>query len=319
MKIMGTDPISGALVLKMGSVPIFLLAACFSQPQSYVPPPRPPAPRELTVAVPAGLTNVRMGLVPHMSPDRMRASRTPLVKYLSQGLHVPVEMVIGADYDDVGERMSKGEIDVAEFSPFAFVRARKKAKLKPLASAISAGSSTSGGYIIVREDSNRKTLEDLRGARFGFVDPASTSGYLFPLKVFRAHGIDPNTYFSSTVFMGSHDAVLLGLLDGGIEAGATWQGSISALRAERGVDPLEFRIIAKMPRTPQDVVCVRDDLDPALAAAIRTLVLRLSVRDHEDREVLNAMGINGYVDVDLTAYEEVARIASDLDAGEPGN
>jgi phosphate/phosphite/phosphonate ABC transporter binding protein len=294
---------------------LLLLAGCFAQPESYVPPARPPVPRALDVTVPAGLSTVRIGLVPHLSPDRMRSSRAPLVRYLSQGLHVPVEMVVGADYDDVGERMAKGEIDIAEFSPFAYIRARKKAKLKPLVSAIASGSSTSGGYIIVREDSPRKTIEDLRGARFGFVDPASTSGYLYPMKVFHDHGIDPATFFSTSTFMGSHDAVLLGLLDGGIEAGATWQGSIAALRAEKGVDPLEFRIIAKMPRTPQDVMCVRDDLPPALAQAIRQLMLRLSVRDHDDREILAAMSVNGYIDADLPGYEQVEQIAQQLDAG----
>ena len=31
--------------------------------------------------------------------------------------------------------MAKGEIDFAEFSPFAYVRARRKAKMTPLVSA----------------------------------------------------------------------------------------------------------------------------------------------------------------------------------------
>lgn len=316
MKKMGSDPISG--VPKMGSVPIFLLLlSCFSQPESYVPSPRPGASRALPAPVSGEVKTVRLGLFPLLSESTMRTTRAPLVKYLSTALHVPIELVIGNDYDDVGDRMARGEIDVGEFSPFAFVRARKKAHLKPLVSPIHSGSSTAAGYIIVREDSPLRELADLRGSRFGFVDPASTTGYLFPMKVFKEHGIEPASYFASTRFLGSHDAVLLALLDGGIEAGATWQGSFSALKNEQGVDPLSFRVIAKMPRTPQDVLCVREDLPANVTSALRQLFLRLSVHDREGREILAPMGVNGFIDADAAAYDAVEQIANDLDAGPP--
>lgn len=295
---------------------LLLLAACLQQPDSYVPAPKPPVEHPFRFTPPPGLTRLRMGVVPHMSAERMRASRTPLVAYLSGNLGVPVELVIGADYDDVGRMLADDEIDIAEFSPFAFVRARHKVNLRPLVSAIAAGSSTSGGYVIVRGDSPRRTIEELKGARFGFVDPASTSGYLYPLKLFKDRHIDPDTYFSSVTFLGSHDAVLLSLLDGGIEAGATWQGSFGALKARNGVDPLSFRVIAKMPRTPQDLLCVRSTLPNEVGDAIAELMMRLSMRNHADRDILAAMSVNGYVDIDVSVYEQVERIAAELDAGQ---
>ncbi len=293
------------------------VAACSSQPESFVPAPKPAASRDARFKLPPGIDKVRFGLVPHLSPDRMRTTRSALAAYLSRGLGVPVEIVVGADYDDVGERMARGEIDIAEFSPFAFGRARRKTKLKVLVSAIQSGSATSGGYIIVRDDSPRKTVEDLRGARFAFVDPASTSGFLYPMKLFKDRGIDPATFFASTTFMGSHDGVLLGILDGGVEAGATWQGAFSALKSEKGIDPLEFRVIAKMPRTPQDVLCVRESGPPELGEAITQLVLRLNMREKSTRDILSSMSINGYVPADASVYDQVERIALELDAGAP--
>ncbi len=298
-------------------LPLLLFTACFQQPADFVPPPKPLELKEAKVKLPPGIEKLRIGLVPHLSPDRMRTTRAPLVAYLSGSLGIPVEMVIGADYDDVGEMLARKEVELAEFSPYAFVRARKKVQLHPLVSAISEGSSTSGGYIIVRDDSPRRSVEELRGARFGFVDPASTSGYLYPLKLFKDRNIDPETFFASTVFLGSHDGVLLAILDGGIEAGATWQGSFGALKAKSGVDPLEFRVIAKMPRTPQDVVCVRADVQPEVGEAVKQLMLRLSMRTKADRDILSAMSVNGYVEADLDAYQQVERIANELDAGHP--
>ncbi|MBL8958094.1 MAG: PhnD/SsuA/transferrin family substrate-binding protein, partial [Myxococcaceae bacterium] len=163
----------------------------------------------------------------------------------------------------------------------------------------------------------RRTIDELRGASFGFVDPASTSGYLYPLKLFRDKGIDPHQYFSSTAFIGSHDGVLLSILDGGIEAGATWQGSFGALKSKSGVDPLSFRVIAKMPRTPQDVICVREDLPREVGDAVKDLLLQLSMRHKADRDILSAMSVNGYVEPDVEGYAQVERIATLLDAGDP--
>ncbi len=296
---------------------VVLLLSCTQPPPDHLPAATAAPERPFAFKPPPGITTLRMGLVPHLSPDRMRTTRAPLVAYLSGSLGVPVEMVIGADYDDVGEMLARGELELAEFSPYSFVRAKRKAKLRPLVSAISAGSSTSGGYIIVREDSPRRSIDELRGARFGFVDPASTSGYLYPLKLFKDRGIDPSTFFSSTTFAGSHDGVLLALLDGGVEAGATWQGSFAALKSKTGVDPLSFRVIAKMPRTPQDLVCVRADLPREVGDAVKELLLRLSMRQKADRDILSALSVNGYVEPDLEGYAQVERIANELDAGAP--
>jgi phosphonate transport system substrate-binding protein len=299
------------------AISLLVLIACAQRPADNMPAPKPLVEHEFRFTAPPGIEKLRLGLVPYLSPDRMRASRTALAAYLSGNLGIPVELVVGADYDDVGVMLARSQVDFAEFSPFAFVRARRRTSLTPLVSEISHGSSTSGGYIVVRDDSPRRTFEDLRGARLGLVDPASTSGYLYPMKMFREHGIDPHTYFSSVELIGSHDGVLLSVLDGGIDVGATWQGSFGALRVARNVDPLSFRVIAKMPRTPQDVMCARADLPVEVSHAIKELMLKLSMRNRADRDILNAMRVNGYVEPDLEAFAQVERIANELDAGDP--
>ncbi|MBK7858544.1 MAG: phosphate/phosphite/phosphonate ABC transporter substrate-binding protein [Archangiaceae bacterium] len=291
--------------------------ACFEQPADHLPQPKPPSSSAFRFEAPPGVEKLKVGLVPSLSPDRMKATRAALISYLAGNLGLPIEVVVGSDYGEMGRLMARGEVDLAEFPPFAFVRARRQSRVTPLVSAISSGSSTSGGYIVVREDSPRRTLDDLKGARLGFVDPASTSGYLYPMKLFKDHGIEPSTFFKSIEFIGSHDGVLLALLDGRIDVGATWQGSFGALRASRNVDPLSFRVIAKMPRTPQDVWCARENLPPEVGQAVRQLLLQLSMRNRAERDILNAMRVNGYVAADLAAYAQVERIADELDAGSP--
>ena len=291
------------------------LLGCPEEPRGHQPVPTvaPVPPFEFTV--PKGFTQLRFGLVPHLSPESIKASRMPLAAHLSSQLHVPVELVVGDTYDDVGDKLARGEVDFAEFSPFAFVRARGKSKLQPLVSAISSGSNSSGGYIVVREDSPRRSLEDLKGASFAFVDPASASGFLYPMKLFHDRGIDPATFFASTVFLGNHEAVLQAVFHGEVEAGATWQGALTSLKQTQGIEPISFRVIGKTGRTPQDVYCAREGLDPVITEAISSLMLRLSMHQRTDRQILLPMNANGFVKADLPAYDAVAQVAASLDAG----
>lgn len=293
-------------------------AACAVDPTSSVPTPRAPMPAARPFTPPPGFTRLRIGLTPSFSPETLKASHVGLARYLSRELGIPVEIEVAESYDAVAEHLRKGDYDFVELSPFAYVRARAKVKLRPLVTAIADGSETAAGYVLVREDSPYKTLEDLRGATAGFVDPASTSGYLYPLKVFRDRGLDPATFFSKVEFLGNHEAVLMALLEDRIDVGSSYQGALPALKRSRGIDPLSFRIIAKTQRTPRDAYCVREDLPTEVAEAIANRLLRLSARDHLGREVLGPLTINGFASVDDGMYDQVRAVQKELfDAGTP--
>ena len=70
-----------------------------------------------------------------------------------------------------------------------------------------------------------KTLEDLRGKTFAFGDSLSTTGHVFPRKMFKEHGIDPVRDFKQVLYSGGHDATVLAVLNGKVDAGATYANS----------------------------------------------------------------------------------------------
>src|SRR5258708_29761657 len=67
------------------------------------------------------------------------------------------------------------------------------------------GSKTYRSQIVVRADSGINSIEQLRGKKFAFVDPASASGFLFPNALLAGMGIDYKSFFSDTIFAGGHD------------------------------------------------------------------------------------------------------------------
>ncbi len=286
-----------------------------SPPPVSVPKPTAAAP----FRPPPELKRLRISLTPHLEPESLERSHRPLSDYLARGLGVPVELFVASSYDELGASLRRGKIDLAEFSPFAYVRAQRLGtKMRPTVMVIADGSATSAGYVVVRSDSPYRQLEDLKGRSFGWVDRASTSGYLYPRKLMRDRGIDPDAFFGRTEFFGNHEAVLWAVLEGRVDAGSTYQGAILQLERSKGVDPLSFRIIAKTPRTPRDIFCVREDLPEPVVRRITELLLAISVRTKEGREVLRPMNINGFVPADDRLYEPVREVAAALDDGDGG-
>lgn len=295
-------------------VALVLVAACSPEPTEHLPAPKPAPASSAEFNPPATFTKLRLSLAPYTTPEELKAAHGPFAAWLSMKLKVPVELVITENYDDAAAKLEKGEVDLVEMSAYAYVRAQKWLKLKPLVTAIADGSETASGYIVVRQDSPIHTLEDLKGAAFGFVDPASASGYLYPLKLLKDRGLDPKTFFASTQFMGNHENVLMAIYEGAIDAGATYQGSLPALRRSKKIDPLNFRIIAKTPRTPRDLYCVRADFPPEIAQALTSLLLGLSSREPKGREVLTPLNLNGFFPFDDHLYDGVRTVAAQVDA-----
>ncbi len=289
-----------------------LLVSCTEPEAVQTPQPRRLTPAPVVFTPPPGFTKLRFGLVPFLSAETMVAAHQRLAARLSTTLGVPVEVTVGDSYGDSIDRLQRGEFDLVELSPLAYAEATSRMKLRCLLQTITDGSATASGYIFVRDDSPRRTVEDLKGASFGFVDPMSTSGSLMARKLLKDKGFDLSRDLGKTEYLGNHEAVLLAVMEGRVDAGATYQGSFSALRRSKGIDPLTFRVIAKTPRTPRDILCVRPDLPKEVSDAITASLMPLSARDRLGREILGPLNLNGFQPADDAAYDLVRSVAAEL-------
>lgn len=261
---------------------------------------------------PPGFDRLRFGLVPYLSSGAISAAHTKVAAYLSGVLSVPVEVVVADSYTDAIDRLARGEFDLVDLSPYAYAQASQRMKLKCLVQSIADGSTTTSGYIFVREDSPRQTVADLKGATMAFVDPVSTSGYLFARKILKDHGIDSRHDLARTEFAGNHEAVLLAVMEGRVDAGATYQGAFAALKRSKGVDPLTFRVLAKSARTPRDIYCVRVEVPDVVAEAMTRALLAVDGRSREGREILGPLNLNGFRPADDRDYDQVRQVAAEL-------
>ena len=145
-----------------------------------------------------------------------------------------------------------------------------------------------------------------------FVDPASTSGYIYPMVMLIQKGLvknrDPKTFFREVMFSGAHDASVKALANGHVDAIASFDMVREQYLkdAERDL----FTWIAETPPIPEAGIAARDGLDPAIVARVRAALLKMKPPAYTD--VLKRMyDIDGFGPAEDKDYDPV-RHAVDL-------
>src|SRR5262249_36273204 len=175
------------------------------------------------------------------------------------------DATVGVDYSGTVEAMKARKIDVAFYGPFSYILAADVAGADVLAmTAREDGSySTYNSVIITRKSSGITTLEELRGKSFSFSAPASTSGHLIPRSILVASGFDVDKDLKP-IFAGGHDASVLAVANGKVDAGATYEDQIIRMDAAGVVKQDDLLVLRKSDPIPDGPIAIRRDYDPAL-------------------------------------------------------
>ncbi|MGK0468222.1 phosphate/phosphite/phosphonate ABC transporter substrate-binding protein [Clostridium sp.] len=199
------------------------------------------------------------GINPFTSPEDIKNMYIPILNSIFNKIGYKVRTIIVKDYEALSLGIQEETIDVAWFSPFAYVKAHEKLGIVPLVSPKVNGKVSYNGYIITRKDSGINSLADLKGKSFGYVDEKSASGYLYARNIIKTEGMNPDKIFSRTSFMGSHDNVIKAILLKELDAGATYNEAMENA-SNHGVDISQFRILAKTQDIPKDAIATSKKL-----------------------------------------------------------
>jgi phosphate/phosphite/phosphonate ABC transporter binding protein len=261
----------------------------------------------------AGVETLRWGMTPYMAPQELKAAYDPITAFVGDRLGIGVELVMGENYEDLEQRIVRGEVDVAIVSPYSYVRAKKRAPaLSVFASHIARGSPNYGAYIVVSEDSDIESLAELKGEKFGFVDKRSTSGWLFPAFRMLEEGIHPERDLEE-VFLQTHDKVYDAVVEGRVAGGATYDGALRQGRGRRK-DGRGVRVIAKAPRIPHEAYVLREGLPQSVADALGAALSEISTGTRKGRRLLAPMlRINGFMQVDDSHYDVVRQVEAEAE------
>lgn len=259
---------------------VILLAGCQSSEGSSGKGANKDWPEKLTVVTMPDENNPEAG-----------GKNEAFQKAMSEHIGIPVEQMEGGDYAVGIEAMKNEQLDVLLVSPMSYFQAKKKVAIEPLVTTATLGSEPYKTVFITQKDNDKiNELKDLKGTNFAFVDPASSSGYMFPkytlvkeLNLEAAKVEEPNYFFKTVAYSGKHDASLMGVSKGDYEAAAVSGQVISMMDAAGLVDQDEIKIIGETEEIPNPSYVVRSELPEDLKAKIKEFYLQ-----YEDEKFFEA-------------------------------
>lgn len=244
------------------------------------------------------------GVIPVAGSTSMKENFGPLTDYLTAQLGVKVEMKLAGDYTGIITAMQHKHVDFAYFGPKSYVEAAKRANAEALVVEVDGESGLPGylGTIISKKGSGLKTLSDLKGKTWAFTSSQSTSGTLVPTVMFAKKGIDPKKYFSKVIYSGGHEASILSVKAGKVDAAST-----NNLDFNRGLGRQwkrdQFNIIWTSDLIPGAPIAARKDLPVSLKMAIKGAFL-----SYNDPEGLKRLKNKGFIKGDDSVYNPVREL-----------
>ncbi|MFC5829399.1 phosphate/phosphite/phosphonate ABC transporter substrate-binding protein [Nonomuraea insulae] len=224
---------------------------------------------------------IRFAVVPAEQNIDPTAEYKDIIALVEKNTGKKVEFVRSTDYNAVIEGMVSGKLDLAEFGPLSYVLAKSNgAKITPIASMVEKGGKpTYQSYGIVPANSKITDINRFKGAKVCFVDPGSTSGYLFPSQGLMSAGIDPKTGVQP-IMAGGHDNSVLSVADGKCEAGFAENAMVDHILIDKGkIKAGQVKVVWKSAAIPMSPVAMRDDLPADLKSKLTQTFTKDATKD----------------------------------------
>lgn len=301
-----------SIVLLIGTllIAICIICGCGSKTQNAADPAANKA-----ASLGSEENPVKMAMVPSLDAQKLVTSGEKLSELLHKETGLYYKVSVPTDYSAVVIAMGSGTIDVGWLSPLPYVIAHDRYGVEPILTTVRNNSTKYWSFIIARSDSGINKLEDLKGRRFAYGDPMSTSGSLYAKDLIRRSGYDPKKFFSQELYAGAHDKVVIAVYNNQVDGGAIYGGVVSDAREKvTGTvkDVLKkTKVIAKSAEIPNDTVSIRKGLPIDIAKKITDGLMNVAKSDEGRVAVMDLYGIDGFVIAKDSDYDSVRKVAKD--------
>lgn len=256
---------------------------------------------------------IKMALVPSLDTKKLVLSGEKLAVLLKKETGLNYKISVPTSYAAVISAMGAGNVDVGWLSPLPYVMAHDQYGVEVILTTVRNKSTKYFSAIIARTDTGINKLSDLKGKKFAYGDPVSTSGSIYPKHLIRTSGYDPEKFFSNVIYAGAHDKVVMAVYNKQVDGGAIYGGVVSDAR-EKVVDTIKdvmqkTHVIARSIEIPNDTVSVRKGMPPSLVKKIRDGLMKAASSDEGRIAVMSLYGIDGFVIAKDSDYDSVRKVA----------
>ncbi|MEM9271372.1 MAG: PhnD/SsuA/transferrin family substrate-binding protein [Cyanobacteria bacterium P01_F01_bin.143] len=182
--------------------------------------------------------------------DKATKKWTPLANYLSETIPEYDFELVPMDFDEIYQAAENSEFDFLLPNPGMYVdfEARYGAnRIATLKNRRLGNPYTEFGAVIFTKAgrSDIEELKDFKGKTFMGVNEVAFGGWQMAWGVFKDNGIDPKKQFKDLSFAGTHDKVVMAVLNGEADGGTVRTDTIERMAAEGKINIEDFKIINK--------------------------------------------------------------------------
>lgn len=203
-----------------------------------------------------------------------------LASILSDQLALPVQLISNASWSEREARFDAGEIDMGWICGAPYIQ--KKARgipLLPLAAPVMLHPRYHDrpiyfSDVVVRADTEFQTFDDLRGARWGYNEPHSHSGYHI-VRAFLAERGWYRHFFKSVIASGDHQTSVAMILEGTLDASAIDSTVLEMLFTLDATIAPRLRIIQTLGPSPMPPLVIGAHIPSILRLRIQSILIQL--------------------------------------------
>ncbi|MFZ9870325.1 MAG: phosphate/phosphite/phosphonate ABC transporter substrate-binding protein [Candidatus Kapaibacteriota bacterium] len=261
---------------------------------------------------------IKIMLTPSTDAQAIIQNGDLLAAFIQDRTGLSVRVEVPNFYITVVEAFGTDRADVAIMNTFSYLLAHAKYGANAVLRVTRRyGELSYRGEIIVRADRGIDSLPQLEGKTIAYVDPSSTSGYIYPKELLREHNITTK----EEMFAQGHNQVVMKVYQGDIDAGAVFYSSPDTVTGEQ----LDARckvstsypdvydvvkILALTREIPNDPVVVRKGLPTEIRDAVIKALLEFQQLPEGPAALMEIASIEGFVPTTDAAYGDVRSLVS---------
>jgi phosphonate transport system substrate-binding protein len=213
--------------------------------------------------------------VPSDRPANQWRDQQPIIEMLEKETGKEIRFQVGTDYAAIIRGLRDKKIDVADLGPFSYVLAKQQgAQITVVAARVDKKGERPGyqSYGFTQTGSSIQNLADFRDKKICFVDPNSTSGYLYPSAGLLSVGIEPEKD-TTPIFAGRHDASVLAVANRQCDAGFALDRMVDQQLIEQGLlQSGQITTVWKSETIPGPPLVIADHLNPEMRQQLTTIL-----------------------------------------------
>lgn len=254
---------------------------------------------------------VKLYFTPSVDADTISTNSREFINFLEQETGLIFKTGIPTNYVAVVEAFGSKRADIGVMNSFGYLMANDKYGAEAKLRVLRYGHDYYQGQILAHVDSGINSVKDLAGKKMAFVDPSSTSGYMFPLKIMKDAGIEPG----NTTFANKHDNVVIMIYQKQVDAGATYYSAPSedgSIRDARSRVKTQFpdieekvKIITTTDKIPNDPFVFRKGLPEEITKKFIDAVKKFVSTEEGRANFKRIYSVEGVVDTTDKDYESL--------------